>query len=240
MSRLNYNLKSLSEALAHINQITRKKSLPPKATTYSSATNEVVPFTHLVHFNNEMNVLKDFILYNATSLTLSNNEPVKALPLIPVPLVDCQNIQVNIWPPEAAKLQLGSFICLNDFGADYLYDPVSSVEKEIMNSLSNISTADCRQTSEVKEMWTKFEHALYTSAYRTVVPLMFKPQLTLLDNSTDNRQMAKCVMNEPIVLMLELRNSLKIGMLLTDVTLLWKFRDNEGSSAEVTNEVSGK
>lgn len=50
--------------------------------------------------------------------------------------------------------------------------------------------------------------------------------------------MAKCVLNEPIILMLELKNNLKIGMLLTDVTLLWKFKEKEASSPEVTNETS--
>lgn len=185
MSRLNYNLKSLNEALSHINQITTKKKLAQKATSYN-ATNEMVPFTEFVHFNNETNVLKDFIVYNTTSQTLSNNcNESETLPLIPVPLVECQNIKVNLLPVEGAskrqQLSSSTLVCLNDFCADYLYDPVSSVECEIMNSLNNTApqqaSLDFKQTNEIREMWTKFEQALYTSAYRTGVPLMFKPQV---------------------------------------------------------------
>jgi len=46
--------------------------------------------------------------------------------------------------------------------------------------------------------------------------------------------MPKVVVNETVAVMFELRNNLKINLLLNDATLLWKYVDSNG---EVTNEV---
>ena len=79
-SRLNYNLKNLPEALAHINRIMRKKLLAQKATSYFVANNHnnnirsnssVISTKEVVEFMNETNVMKDFIIYCNASNSLS-------------------------------------------------------------------------------------------------------------------------------------------------------------------------
>ena len=64
---------------------------------------------------------------------------------------------------------------------------------------------------------------------------MFKPQVSLLDNTSDNKQMPKLVVDETCVVMFEMRNVLR-SLPLFQVTLLWRFKDDE-TSDEVDNEV---
>ena len=236
MSRLNYNLKNLSDALMHINSIQLKRKLPQRTTTYAAQENRPNPssFTKLVEFSNETNILKDFILYsNNSSMGLS----AKELPTLMVPLIDCSDIKINLLPFDSYTPSRGGTLCLNDTFSDYLYEPLSFVEKEILSSLNNatqIPTVTNRQRTELKDMWLKYEHSLYYSAYRTAMPIMFKPYTCLFDNQSDNKQMPKVVVDETVAVMFELRNNLKINLLLNDATLLWKFVDTNG---EVTNEV---
>ena len=235
MSRLNYNLKNLSNALSHINNITNKKKLPQKPSSYN--TTEQATFTKIVEFQNETNVLKDLILYCNTSHSLMASDESVALPILSVPIINAQNIKINLLPVDNVKLNLGKYLCINENYPDYLYEPLSFVEKEILNSLNNTSEKpiiNLKRSNELKEMWSKFEQSLYMSAYKSMVPIMFKPQVTLLGNYTDNKQMPKVFVDESCVVMLEMKNILKISTIIYETTLLWKFEQEDGNV--VTNE----
>lgn len=244
MSRLNYNLKNLSNALIHINNITNKKKLPQKPSTYNN-NSESTPFTKIFEFQNETNVLKDLILYCNTKRSLTGPDEPITLPALSVPYINAQNIKINLLPVDNVNLKLGKYLCINENYSDYLYEPVSFVEKEIMNSLNNIPqkpSIDLKQSNEIKEMWTRYEQALYMSAYKSQVPLMFKPQVTLLGNNTDNKQVPKVYVNETLIVMFEMQNILKISTVVYEATLLWRFEAADGLivTNEVTNESSNE
>jgi len=151
-----------------------------------------------------------------------------------VPVIHSETVKVNLLPIEAKSLKIGELICLNDFLPEYRYEPVSFAEFEIMNSLTNSPESD--SLKRPNDIWSRFEQALYTSAYKSPVPLMFKPQVSLLDSTTDNKQMPKLVVDETCVVMFEMRNVLRINLPLFEITLLWKFKENE-TNEETGNEI---
>ena len=249
MSRLNFNLRNITEALTHIESILIKKQIPQKASSYQ--TSSLTPdssvnmksFTKTVEFANETSILKDFILYSNTLINESKTK-INSLPVIPVPIVESNQIKVNLYPGDSFSLQYGQVLVHNDANLDYSKEPVSQKEKDLLNSLNNrpdsdSKSIDSKQSNELKEMWFKYEQALYTSAYRTALPMLFKPHLTFFDQFTDNRQAPKLVVNETCAVMFEIRNHLRINLVVSDLTLLWKYVTDDLSES-ITNEMSFK
>jgi len=249
MSRLNFNLRSIQEALSHIESILIKKKIPQKPSSYQ--TSLIVPdssvniksFTKIVEFANETSILKDFILYSNTLINESKNK-ITSLPQIPVPLIESNQIKVNSCPVDGFTLKHGQVLVHNDSDFEYSKDPISQKEKDLLNSLNNRSNSDAsidlKQLNELKDMWFKYEQALYTSAYRTAVPILFKPHLTYFDQYTDNRQAPKLVVNETCAVMFEIRNHLRINLIVSDLTLLWKYVTDDSEPESITNEMSFK
>lgn len=93
-----------------------------------------------------------------------------------------------------------------------------------------------KERHENKELWQKLEESLYVSSFRTL-PILFKPQLQFLDKTTDNKQMPKVVVNESVSVMFEIKNHLRISLILTEITLLWKFID-QSTTASISDESS--
>lgn len=118
MSRLNFNLKDMSEALNHILEILVKKTKTKKK--------------HEVHdFGNETNVLKDFILYSNTL----NMEYDNKLTNIPIPLIDYTNVKVNIAPHLSdSNLKYGKILVKNDFDHDYIEENIVSLTDKLNGS----------------------------------------------------------------------------------------------------------
>ena len=75
-------------------------------------------------------------------------------------------------------------------------------------------------------MWFKFEQTLYALTFRG----LFKPHLTYFDQTTDNKQMPKVVVNETLAIMFDMRNHLKINLIISDVTLLWKYESDDSAT----------
>ena len=249
MSRLNFGLKNLNDALEHVQNIIVKTKLAKSKrhdSTHSAHHHHTRQHaqTNMVEFTNEINIVKDFILY---SNSLSSNEPSSnRLPLVALPLVDCASIKVNLAPVVEAKLASGKVILKSDEFSDYIQQTpaAKSISESLVDKMSDLSLAsqakqlarDTKPTNEQKEMWQKFEETLYQHTFHNL-PMLFKPQTQFLDKHTDNKQMPKIVVNEPVAVMLELRNHLKISLVLTDITLLWKFVDQ--STVSTSESSSG-
>ena len=72
----------------------------------------------------------------------------------------------------------------------------------------------------------KFEEVLYVKTFGNL-SVLFKPQINNLTSFTDNKHMPKVVVNEWVSVTFNLLNSLRVNMTLCDITLLWKFVEQQ-------------
>lgn len=221
MSRQNYNLKNLTDALVNIENILVKK-LPQKPHKHHHHHSKC--HTNLIEFSNELNVLRDFIIYH--NLLNSENKQ-NNLPIIPLPIIDYDYIIVNLNPADYSNLKYGFVLANNQTITNCFEEQISSKTNKFDQK---------RLYLECRDMWQKFEENLYLNAYRTSIPILFKPNLNLLNKYTDNKQMPKLVIDEWASVDFEVKNSLKINLVLSDCTLLWKFVDQSNDNQEITNE----
>jgi hypothetical protein len=217
MSRICFNLKEVEHALEHIQSIITKKYKQIEQTT------QIQSHQHHHHQKSRHQPFYEFsneitIIKDFilySSLLARENEA--KLPLIPVPYINNSDIRVNLMPSAHTGLKLGKVLINCDLA-----------ESELSK----------------KDMWSKFEEALYKCAFKTSVPITFKPQLQILNIQSDNKQMPKVVVNESVEISFEMKNNFKTNLVLNDLTLLWKFVDqspnaanpNESMNVEITNE----
>ena len=240
ISRLNFNLKNLSDALSHIENVISKKKINLKKTPSGVEHHHTKSHTEkfMVEFSNETNILKDFILYS------NNLSKDSSLPILNMPLVDVENLKVNLLPIDSCNLGLGRVLVNNDPYFDYLHQPIGFNEAELISSLSDSKTKLKPNSMEMKEMWTKFEEALYVSAYRSPTPITFKPQNALYNRLSDNKQMPKVIVGETVAVMFEMKNHLKQNLILSDISILWRFIEttdpNKPEVINISNESENK
>jgi trafficking protein particle complex subunit 8 len=246
MSRLNFNLRNIADALSHIQSILIKKKVVQKASSFYQQTtadqkNSKINYTTSIEFSNETNILKDFILYSNTLINENkNNQTALSLSSLPVPLINNHNLKLNLYPGDSFKLRFGQILVNNDADLDYLKEPLSQKERDLITSLNNVTlnstnNNQIRDTKQkINEMWFKFEQTLYALTFRG----LFKPHLTYFDQTTDNKQMPKVVVNETLAIMFDMRNHLKINLIISDVTLLWKYESDDSTSIVETNELT--
>ncbi len=246
MSRLNFNLRNIADALSHIQSILIKKKVVQKASSFyqqttADQTNSKINYTTSIEFSNETNILKDFILYSNTLINENkNNQTALSLSSLPVPLINNHNLKLNLYPGDSFKLRFGQILVNNDADLDYLKEPLSQKERDLITSLNNVTlnstnNNQIRDTKQkINEMWFKFEQTLYALTFRG----LFKPHLTYFDQTTDNKQMPKVVVNETLAIMFDMRNHLKINLIISDVTLLWKYESDDSTSIVETNELT--
>lgn len=121
------------------------------------------------------------------------------LPILPLPLLNSNNIKV-------------------------LYGPLG---KQIGNNIpASHVTFDMENTEDTK--WSKMEELLITEAQGSP-PMIFKPTVILYSRSSNNTVKPNAVLNEPVYFSIELYNPLHIPLPLSDVTLLWSFTCNNGT-----------
>jgi hypothetical protein len=247
MSRLNFNLRNIADALSHIQSILIKKKVVQKASSFyqqttPDQTNSKINYTTSIEFSNETNILKDFILYSNTLINENkNNQNALSLSSLPVPLINNHNLKLNLYPGDSFKLRFGQILVNNDTDLDYIKEPLSQKERDLITSLNNATLNSSTTTNnnnqirdtkqKINEMWFKFEQTLYALTFRG----LFKPHLTYFDQTTDNKQMPKVVVNETLAIMFDMRNHLKINLIISDVTLLWKYESDDSATIE-TNE----
>lgn len=236
ISRINFNLKNLSDALTHIEKIIEKKRINTKKAQTGKEHHHIKSqlVKSVVEFSNETNVLKDFILYNNSIEAHLNAD--SSLSILHMPLVDVENLKVNLSPIDGSNLSLGRILIKNDPYFDYLREPIGFNEAELISSLSDSKTKLKPSGKELKDIWNKLEEMLYVEAYRSPIPITFKPQISLYDRYTDNKQMPKIVVGETVAVMFEMKNQLKHNLILTDISLLWKFTETtDANHQEVVN-----
>ncbi|KAM8888090.1 trafficking protein particle complex subunit 8 isoform 1-T1 [Synchiropus picturatus] len=103
---------------------------------------------------------------------------------------------------------------------------------------------DQEYDQDVAAMWAKLEEQLLIAVNRGVLPVTFQPSQCCLHEQTDNLRHPLAVVEEPIIVEVMFRNPLKVPLLLSKLSLLWKFstKVSEGESLTeslgeiVTNE----
>ncbi|XP_062858255.1 trafficking protein particle complex subunit 8 isoform X2 [Trichomycterus rosablanca] len=82
---------------------------------------------------------------------------------------------------------------------------------------------DQEYVKEHAQMWADLEEQVVAVANRGSVPISFQPTQYCLSSHTDNLRYPLAVVQEPIIIEVVLRNPLKVPLLLSDLSLLWKF-----------------
>uniref|UniRef100_A0A2K6KKB2 Trafficking protein particle complex subunit 8 n=1 Tax=Rhinopithecus bieti TaxID=61621 RepID=A0A2K6KKB2_RHIBE len=102
---------------------------------------------------------------------------------------------------------------------------------------------DQEYDSESSQQWRELEEQVVSVVNKGVIPSNFHPTQYCLNSYSDNSRFPLAVVEEPITVEVAFRNPLKVPLLLTDLSLLWKFhpkdfseKDNEEVKQLVTSE----
>ncbi|XP_076991817.1 trafficking protein particle complex subunit 8 isoform X4 [Tamandua tetradactyla] len=102
---------------------------------------------------------------------------------------------------------------------------------------------DQEYDSESSQQWRELEEQVVAVVNKGIIPSNFHPTQYCLSSYSDNSRFPLAVVEEPITVEVAFRNPLKVPLLLTDLSLLWKFqpkhfigKDNEESKELVTGE----
>ena len=155
MSRLSYNLKNVNDALKHVSNIVVKKvAVSPstlKALQASAAAAQQHPgapvvkhashqhqYQNLVEFANELNILRDFVLYCNTLIGRGEfvsgggvSSSVPNLPLLSLPIVDLASIEVNLNPSDESALRFGHVLVNCENSTELIHNPGSIGDKSV-------------------------------------------------------------------------------------------------------------
>ncbi|KAG9348071.1 hypothetical protein JZ751_004096 [Albula glossodonta] len=82
---------------------------------------------------------------------------------------------------------------------------------------------------DLSQQWKELEEQVVAIVNRGVLPVNFQPTQYCLNSQTDNMRFPLAVVEEPIIVEVVFRNPLKIPLLLTDLSLLWKFTPKDFS-----------
>ncbi|XP_063572945.1 trafficking protein particle complex subunit 8 isoform X4 [Pongo abelii] len=102
---------------------------------------------------------------------------------------------------------------------------------------------DQEYDSESSQQWRELEEQVVSVVNKGVIPSNFHPTQYCLNSYSDNSRFPLAVVAEPITVEVAFRNPLKVPLLLTDLSLLWKFhpkdfsgKDNEEVKQLITSE----
>uniref|UniRef100_A0A673XVI4 Trafficking protein particle complex subunit 8 n=1 Tax=Salmo trutta TaxID=8032 RepID=A0A673XVI4_SALTR len=76
---------------------------------------------------------------------------------------------------------------------------------------------------DLAAVWQDLEEQVVAAANRGLVPSTFYPTQCCLNSQTDNLHFPLAVVEEPIIVEVAFRNPLKVPLVLSDLSLLWKF-----------------
>uniref|UniRef100_A0A8C6QZ68 Trafficking protein particle complex 8 n=2 Tax=Nannospalax galili TaxID=1026970 RepID=A0A8C6QZ68_NANGA len=89
------------------------------------------------------------------------------------------------------------------------------------------------------QQWRELEEHAVAVANRGAIPAGFQPTQYCLNSYSDNSRFPLAVVEEPITVEVAFRNPLKVPLLLSDLSLLWKFqpKDVSGKDDEEVKEL---
>ncbi|XP_027953948.1 trafficking protein particle complex subunit 8 isoform X3 [Eumetopias jubatus] len=102
---------------------------------------------------------------------------------------------------------------------------------------------DQEYDSESSQQWRELEEQVVAVVNRGVIPSSFHPTQYCLNGYSDNSRFPLAVVEEPVTVEVAFRNPLKVPLLLTDLSLLWKFQPKDSSrkdNEEVKELVTGE
>ncbi|GAB1868073.1 Protein TRS85-like protein [Camponotus japonicus] len=146
------------------------------------------------HAVQQATFLREFL--HTRNLLFQENGTSKGFPILPLPLIDNNNIKV-------------------------LYGPLSRQSES--NLPASHVTFNTEETDDTK--WSKMEELLITEAQGSP-PMIFKPTVALYSRMSNNATKPTAVLDEPVHYSIELYNPLHVPLPLSDVTLLWSFTCN--------------
>ncbi|XP_054880101.1 trafficking protein particle complex subunit 8 isoform X2 [Poeciliopsis prolifica] len=103
---------------------------------------------------------------------------------------------------------------------------------------------DQEYDQDLSVLWCQLEEQLAASANRGILPSNFQPTQCCLNNQTDNLHHPLAVIEEPIIVEVTFRNPLKVSLLLSNLSLLWRFSTGtpfggkESTSDQITDEMN--
>ncbi|KAG9478983.1 hypothetical protein GDO78_012579 [Eleutherodactylus coqui] len=96
---------------------------------------------------------------------------------------------------------------------------------------------------ESSQQWRELEEQVVAVVNRGVLPNNFQPTQYCLSSNSDNSKFPLAVVQEPITVEVSFKNPLKVPLLLSDLSLLWKFqlkdfsqKQNEEVMEPISNE----
>uniref|UniRef100_A0A3P9Q799 Trafficking protein particle complex subunit 8 n=1 Tax=Poecilia reticulata TaxID=8081 RepID=A0A3P9Q799_POERE len=82
---------------------------------------------------------------------------------------------------------------------------------------------DQEYDQDLSVLWCQLEEQLAASANRGILPSNFQTTQCCLNSQTDNLHHPLAVIEEPIIVEVTFRNPLKVSLLLSNLSLLWRF-----------------
>ncbi|XP_068955963.1 trafficking protein particle complex subunit 8 isoform X2 [Petaurus breviceps papuanus] len=91
---------------------------------------------------------------------------------------------------------------------------------------------DQEYDSESSQQWRELEEQVVAVINKGIIPSNFHPTQYCLNSYTDNSRFPLAVVEEPITVEVAFRNPLKVPLLLTELSLLWKFQPKGSNSKD--------
>ncbi|CAH2285036.1 trafficking particle complex subunit 8 isoform X1 [Pelobates cultripes] len=102
---------------------------------------------------------------------------------------------------------------------------------------------DQEYDGESSQQWKELEEHVVAVVNKGVLPQNFQTTQYCLSSNSDNSKFPLAVVQEPITVEVSFKNPLKVPILLTDLSLLWKFHPNDfsgKSNGEVKEPISNE
>ncbi|KAK7811172.1 hypothetical protein U0070_004715 [Myodes glareolus] len=92
---------------------------------------------------------------------------------------------------------------------------------------------DQEYDSESSQQWRELEEHVVAVANKGIIPSSFYPTQYCLNSYSDNSRFPLAVVEEPITVEVAFRNPLKVPLLLSDLSLLWKFQPKDVNGKDI-------
>ncbi|TSK58116.1 Trafficking protein particle complex subunit 8 [Bagarius yarrelli] len=206
-----YKEKGWTLAEDHINFTIGRQSF-----TLHQPENAIAAFRHILMGESKQSAMQQsaFLreyLYVYRSASQPSSE--SSLPQLPLPCLLCP--QTRVFFGHERRLAEGEKQAATHVWLDQEYD------------------------REQSQLWAELEEQVVAVVNRGSVPISFQPTQYCLSSHTDNLRYPLAVVEEPIVVEVVFRNPLKVPLVLSELSLLWKFtpKDFSGSQAGTAGEV---